>query len=377
MKVINTLEMKVLHFIDSKNRGGAETIALDICRNAKNHGIDLTFVTTQRGVLEEDFRHSGADFVKLTRRLPIDFRLVKNLRRIIKKKEIQIVQAYQAVEGVHLYLATLGLSIKRVLSFQGGMLYDWKNKISLKFLIPRMNANIAVSEGLKKWHAQIDKFDTKNFTVIYNGADEKRLQPAGKNLKKELNLNDDVKLIGMIGNFYREPRKDQLTVCKSFSEVFKGIKNVHGIFVGTIEEGAEKKFADCVNFCKENNIAEKVHFLDARSDVPDILAGLEVFVFSSLHEGLPVAAVEAMLAKVPMIVSNIEPLLEVSDNGKYAEVFEVQNATELAQKILQLLKDDLARKDLAAHAYEFAKENFSIEAHLRQLKKLYEKILSE
>ena len=369
--------MKILHFLDSTNRGGAETIALDICRNAKKYGMDLTFVTARGGALEEDFRASGADFIKLKRRLPIDFSLVRNLRKIIEEKEIKIVQGYQAVEGIHLYLATLGLRVKKVLSFQGGTLYDWKNKNALNFLIPRMNANIVVSKGLKKWHARVDRFDTKNFTVIYNGADEKRLAPSGKSLKRELGLNESVLLVGMIGNFYREPRKDQLTICKSLPKIFAEIENAHCVFAGRIEDGAEEKFAECVRFCKENNIATRVHFLGARGDVPDILEALDLFIFSSFHEGLPVAVAEAMLAGAPMIVSNIEPLLEASGDGEYAEVFEVQNDAELAEKILKLLKNENARKDLANRAYEFALENFSIEAHFRELKKLYEKLLSE
>lgn len=369
-------EMRILHFLDSTNRGGAETIALDVCRNAKNHGMDLTFVTARGGALEEDFRASGAEFIKLKRRLPVDFLLVRRLRQIIEEKEIKIVQGYQAVEGIHLYLATLGLRVKKVLSFQGGTLYDWKNKNALNFLIPRMNANIVVSEGLKKWHARVDRFDTRNFTVIYNGADEKRLQPSGKSLKKELGLDENVSLVGMIGNFYREPRKDQLTICKSLPKVFSKQENAHCVFAGKIEEGAEEKFAACVRFCKENNIANRVHFLGARSDVPDILDALDLFIFSSFHEGLPVAVAEAMLAKVPTIVSNIEPLLEASGGGKYAKVFEVQNDVELSKKILELLENNCARKDLANRAYEFARENFSIEAHLRELEKLYNKLLS-
>lgn len=369
--------MKVLHFLDTTNRGGAETIALDVCRNARFHEMDLTFVTAQGGALEEDFRTSGADFIKLKRRLPIDFLLVKKLRKIIEEREIEVVQGYQAVEGLHLYLAVLGLRVKKVLSFQGGTFYDWKNKNALNFLIPRMNANIVVSQGLKNRHEQLDKFDTKNFTVIYNGADAKRLQPTGKSLKKELGLDESVLLVGMIGNFYREPRKDQLTICKSLPKVFAEIKNAHCIFAGGIEDGAEEKFAACVRFCKGNNIADRVRFLGARSDVPDILDALELFVFSSFHEGLPVAIAEAMLAKVPLIVSNIEPLLEASGGGKYAEVFQVQNDEKLAEKILELLKDKTARNDLAIRAFEFATENFSIEAHLRELKKLYERILSE
>jgi L-malate glycosyltransferase len=368
--------MRVLHFLDTLNRGGAETQVLDVCRNAADFGLEMTFATAQGGVMEKEFQAADVDFYKLNRRFPVDLYLASQLRKIIKEQKIEIVQGYQAVEGLHLYLATRGLkNVRRVLSFQGGMSPDWKNRRAVKFLIPRMDANIVVSQGLKKWHAENDRFDTKNFTVIYNGADTKRLQPTGKSLREELSLPEDAFLVGMIGNFYRERRKDQLTVCKALPKVFAEIPEAHCVFAGKIEPGAEDKMADCINFCIENRIIERVHFLGGRADVPDILAALDLFVFSSLHEGLPVAMAEAMLAKVPLIVSDIEPLLEASAGGKYAEVFPAGNAEILSRKILELLKDENLRENLANHAFEYARENFSIEAHLKSLKNLYKSLL--
>lgn len=370
---IHHYKMKVLHFLDTLNRGGAETQVLDVCRNAGEFGLEMTFVTANGGVMEDEFRAANKDFYKLNRKLPVDLSLVSQLRKIIKEQQIQIVQGYQPVDGLHLYLATRGLkNVKRVLSFQGGMSPDWKNRRAVKFLIPRMDANIVVSRGLKKWHTEIDGFNTENFTVIYNSADAKRLEPTGKSLRKELNLPENTLLIGMIGNFYREPRKDQLTICRALPKVFAEIENAHCVFAGKTEQGAEEKLQKCIDFCRENNITEKVHFLGGRSDVPDILNALDLFVFSSLHEGLPIAMSEAMLAKVPLIVSDIEPLLEASANGKYAEVFPTQNAEVLSEKILKLLKDKSLRENLSNGSFEFAQNNFRIEAHLRELKKLYE-----
>jgi glycosyltransferase involved in cell wall biosynthesis len=368
--------MKVLHLLDTVNRGGAEMIALDVCRNARDYGIDLTFVTTQGGAMEEDFRASGAEFFRLQRNLPLDFKVVLQLRQIIKQKRIEIVQAYQAVDGLHLYFATVGLkNVKRVLSFQG-FIADKKNRRASRFLIPQMDANIVVSRGLQKWLEKEDKLDTsKNFHLIYNGADAKRLQPSGKSLRKELNLDKDTSLLGMVGNFYRDPRKDQFTLCKSLPRVFSEIENAHCLFAGKTEAGAEQKLQDCINFCSENGIAERVHFLGARSDVPDILNALDLFVFSSLHEGLPVAVTEAMLAGVPMILSDIEPLLEVSENGEYAEIFPVQNEEVLGEKIIKLLKDKNRREDLSKRALEYAQENFSIKAHIENLKTLYANLI--
>ena len=368
--------MRVLHFLDSLGRGGAEMQALDVCRNASHFGLEMTMVAAGGGVLEEDFRNSGVEFIRFNRKFPVDIYLASQLRKIIKERRIQIVQGYQAVDGLHVYLAARGLrNVKKVLSFQG-FIPDNRNRLVSRFLIPRMDANIVVSRGLQNWLATKDRLKTgEKFTVIYNGADPKRLEPTGKSLRKELAISRDSSLFGMIANFYRDPRKDQLTVCRALPKVFAEFPEAHCIFAGRVEAGAEEKMADCINFCIASKIIDHVHFLGARSDVPDILAALDVFVFSSLQEGFPVAVSEAMLAGVPIVVSDIEPLREASRNGEFAEIFPVKDADVLSQKILGLLKDDTLGNDLAARALEFADENFSIGAHLGRLKNLYESLL--
>jgi glycosyltransferase involved in cell wall biosynthesis len=84
---------------------------------------------------------------------------------------------------------------------------------------------------------------------------------------------------------------------------------------------------------------------------------------------------EAMLARVPSVLSDIKPLLETSQNGEFAEIFQTQNSDDLTAKLIKLAKNKEFRNDLANRAFNHAKENFSIEAHLENLKKLYESII--
>ena len=369
--------MKVLHLLDSLNRGGAETLALDVCRNARANDLDLTLAATGGGALETDFENSGVEFVRLQRRLPVDFRVVASLRQIIKKREIEIVHAHQAVEAVHAYLAGQGTKTKIVLTHHG-FIADRKNLLTLKFLIPRVSINLVVSGALLSWYAAENDLKFPDRTrILYNGVDEKRLKGDGGNFRRELGLTENDLLVGMIANFYRDPRKDQMTVCRALPKVFAEIKNAHCVFVGKTETGAEEKREACARFCEENNIADRVHFLGARSDVPDILAALDLFAFSSLQEGLPIAAAEAMLARVPLIVSDIAPLLEMSKGGEYAKVFPVGNHEILSDEITNFLKNKNLRNDLANRAFDYARENFSIEAHLKNLKNLYQSLLEK
>ncbi len=360
--------------LDTLGRGGAEMQVLDVCRNAARFGLQITVTAAGGGALEGAFAETGVELIRLSRKFPVDLYMASQLRRIIKDRGIEIVHGFQAVDGTHIYLAASGIkNVKKVLSFQG-FVPDKRNRIALRLLIPRMDLNIVVSNGLKRWLSEHDHLNTNGFELLYNGADPARLRPTGRSIRGELGLPPDARLIGMIGNFYRDERKDQLTFCRALPAVLEQFPRLHCVFAGRIENGAEGKMADCLNFCIEHNLTDRVHFLGSRNDVPNILSELEVFVFSSLHEGLPVAVSEAMLARVPMIVSDIEPLLEATANGKYARVFPIRDEKALTGNIIDLLSDDETRVRLAEEAYQFASGNFSIYAHLKRLTELYQNL---
>lgn len=372
--------MNVLYLLEGLDRGGAETQALDVCRNAKRHGINLVFATQLSGALESEIRSTGIPFYRVRRKLsyrfPIDITVAYRLRKLIKEHKIQIVHGYQPIDGINLFLATRGLgSVKKVLSFQG-FIQDSKHRRASQFLVSRMDANISVSNGLVKiLHDEDGVNVSKNFHVVYNGADPARIAPSGKSIRTELNIDPNAIVFGMTANFYRDRRKDQLTICKALPKVFSQLGNAHFIFAGGIERGAEEKADECMRICREAGISDRVSFLGSRNDVADILQALDVYVFSSYYEGLPVAVTEAMLAGVPMIVSDIEPLREATGNGKYAEIFPVEDFETLAKKMLAMAANKDARRTQAEQAQQFARDNFSIDAHFRELKKIYEKLL--
>jgi glycosyltransferase involved in cell wall biosynthesis len=374
--------MRVLHLLDSLNRGGAETLALDVCRNARAGGLDLTFAATGGGELEDDFRRSGAHFVRLSRRAPLDPKLIGQLRRLITERAVEVVHCHQAVEALHAYLATRGVGgggggrrVKRVLSFHL-CAADAKNRVALKFLAPRMDANVAVSRELLACLDTEGGFATaKNFHVIYNGVDVARLGRAtngASDLRCELKLAEGDLLLGMVGNFYADARKDQLTVCRALPAVFRRVPDAHFAFAGGhAGEGATRIYQECVDYCRRQGIADRVHFLGKRADVAGVLGALDIFVFSSRRDSFGVAVVEAMLAGVPAVVSDIGALLEVTNGGEYASVFRTGDADDLARRLSELAADRARRVRLAEAARRWAAAEFGIETHVANLLKLY------
>ncbi|HEV2763799.1 MAG TPA: glycosyltransferase family 4 protein [Pyrinomonadaceae bacterium] len=363
--------MKVMHIMDSLNRGGAEVLALDVCRNARAAGLELTFVATGGGDLEEDFRNSGVDFVRLQRRAPVDLRLAARLRRVVRERGVRVVHTHQAVEALHAHLATLGTKVKRVMSFHLCEA-DAKNRAALKLLAPLTDANVAVSRDLLRClHTQAG-FDTdRNFRAVYNGVDARRLRGDGRRVRDELKLHDSHLLLGMVGNFYADRRKDQLTVCRALVRVFAREPRAHFAFVGARDTQAPRVFEECVEFCREHAIGARVHFLGKRADIPDILDALDVFVLSSRHEGLGIAAVEAMMTGTPAVVSDLGPLLEVAGGGEYAAVFRAGDSEDLSERLLELVGDSARRARLGERGREWAQTQFGIEAHLASLGELY------
>jgi glycosyltransferase involved in cell wall biosynthesis len=365
--------MRVLHLLDSLNRGGAEMLALDVCRNARAHGdLDLTFVATGGGELEDDFRRSGANYIRLARRSPLDLKLIAQLRAVIKERGIEVVHCHQAVEALHAYLATIGTKTKRVLSFHL-CAADAKNRIALKYLAPRMDANIAVSRELLACLESEAGFETKkNFHLVYNGVDARRLRATtGADVRAELKLAKSDLLLGMVGNFYADARKDQLTVCRALPAVFRRAANAHFAFAGGYQEAESRVYQDCVDYCRQAGIAERVHFLGRRADVAALLNALDLFVFSSRRDTFGVAVVEAMLAGVPCVVSDIGALREVSGEGHYAALFRTGDAEDLSLQLVELIRDSARRARLGAEAKRWAGERFGIESHIAELLELY------
>lgn len=369
--------------LDSLNRGGAEMLCLDVARNAASHGFDLTFVASGGGDLESEFTSSGVEFVRLQRRLPIDPMLVLSVRKIIIEREIVVAHAQQAVEAIHLYLATRGTGVKCVMSLQNYIL-DRKNRIATKWIVPRIDAVCPVSDSMQNWFRTGEGFAvTDRYFVLPNGVDRSRLVPTrlpgGVSLRSELGIRPESRLLGMIGNFYRDRRKDQMTICNALPRVFAEHTNANFVFVGSVHAGAEAYFAECQSVCERAGIGERVHFIGKRSDIPDILAELDLFVFSSVQEGLPVAAVEALLMGVPMVVSDIPPLLEVTGNipgeQPYAAVFRTQDADDLAAKLIELLDDPGTMRRLGDNAGRLAPRRYSIESHLGRLMEIYSAIV--
>ena len=187
-------------------------------------------------------------------------------------------------------------------------------------------------------------------------------------------ISQEILLLGMVGNFVKG--RDPLTVCKALVLLKNQGITFQFVFVGKASDRYPNIYEDCKNIILENNLSDQVHFLGSRNDVPNILQQLDAFVYSTDHDTFGIAVVEAMAAGIPVLVNNWPVMTEISQNGKYASIYETKNENDLLRELLQFIDNRMAYKEKASVAATYAKNTFSIEKHITNINALYANIIA-
>lgn len=346
----------------------------DFVNNLPHNGHKTVTVSLGKGAMFNDFAKSNIDFRFFERKWPIDPSVVIGLRKLIRSEKIEIINTHSDVVAVHAYLATRFLNTKMVLFFHGNTYSDkfnFKRNLSLKYLVPKMDACVAVSKSYLNVLRQRSLFPVHNFSVVYNGVDFKKFPACKGQLKAELNLPENTFLIGMIGNF--NWGRDQLTVCKALPGVFKELPDARFVFVGARLQEYAEVYDECVSYCAEQKISDKVYFLGSRKDTPNILNSLNLYLYASKSDSFGISLIEAMYCGVPLLVNDLPVFLEITNNGEYATVFKSGDARDIVEKIMDL-KNSGFGKCKAEKAKVYAEQKFSIHEHIKNLISLYQSL---
>ena len=185
----------------------------------------------------------------------------------------------------------------------------------------------AISNSVK---LDIYKRSGLNAIRVYNGINLGLIHQ-----KKDFSVSDKFKIL--IVSRLRHNKKGQhlaLKAVKISSE--KGIKNITLDIIG---EGPSKVFLE--KMTKKNDLENQINFLGFkdRNYIYKHIKDYDLLLQPSLYEGFGLTVVEAMAAKVPVLVSNIEGPMEVIENGKFGYFFEVGNPKDLSLQIDKIIKN--------------------------------------
>ncbi|WP_421945893.1 glycosyltransferase family 4 protein [Pedobacter sp.] len=208
----------------------------------------------------------------------------------------------------------------------------------LSFLIEKYSHNIiVVSNAVKQhWEKHIRK---QAITRIYNGIDTSIYGQNEGLLKEELNLNNNDFLIGMIGRVNHWKGQDY------FIDIAKLIleqqPNVKFVIAGDAYPGNEHLVDKLVNRIENENLKKAIHYIGYRTDIPNILNSLDVFVLpSTCPDPFPTVILEAMASSKPVIATKHGGACEMIADNETGILIPYNNAQQSAGKILKLITNE-------------------------------------
>jgi len=215
-----------------------------------------------------------------------------------------------------------------------------------------------VREGVIKY------FDVKQSDVVtvYNGCLASEI--ASRADLASHNRKNPVFTIGMVASL--ENHKDQPTLIKAAKVLKEENLEFRVILVG---DGSRKE--EYVDLVREAGVKDRVEFLGVRKDIPELLGGMDVFVYSAKKdEGMGIALAEAMIAGVPVVATDVGACREVLEGGSLGVLVSEKDPKAMAGAIKQAINDPDSFKLMAKSAKKKALRDFGIEKTAAQYAKV-------
>ncbi|TAI48552.1 N-acetyl-alpha-D-glucosaminyl L-malate synthase BshA [Flagellimonas allohymeniacidonis] len=236
-------------------------------------------------------------------------------------------------------------------------------KPAVTFSINKSDVVTSVSENLKQSTLRI--FDIhKDIEVIPNFIDSKKYSQEYTDCQRSLMANDDERIVTHISNFRKVKHIPDVI------NVFHRIQKEMPAKLIMVGEGPEKEGAE--RLCDHLGIADKVVFLGNSNEIDRILCFSDLFLLPSKSESFGLAALEAMINRVPVISSNTGGIPEVNIQGVSGFLADVGDVDEMSKKAIYILSDDAILEKFKQNAHEVASK-FDILNILPLYEEVYEK----
>tara|TARA_R110002049_G_scaffold293219_2_gene478095 strand:+ start:1359 stop:2501 length:1143 start_codon:yes stop_codon:yes gene_type:complete len=347
--------------------GGSGVVATELGIALANRGHEIHFITYKQPVRLEllneriHFHEVHVPEYPLFQYQPYELALSSKLVDTIKFFGIELLHVHYAIPHAYAgYMAKKmleedGIYIPMVTTLHGtDITLVGKHpfyKPAVTFSINKSDVVTSVSENLKQ--STLDLFHIKKeIHVIPNFIDKSHYNVESKECQRSLMANENERIITHISNFRKVKRIPDVI------QIFKKIQDKIPAKLMMVGEGPEKEKAE--ELAEKLGIKDKVVFLGNSNQVDRILCFSDLFLLPSETESFGLAALEAMMHRVPVISSNTGGIPEVNVEGVTGFMSKVGDVDEMAFNALKILRDDATLtkfKDNAekvAHKFDIA-----------------------
>jgi glycosyltransferase involved in cell wall biosynthesis len=366
--------MKIIYLLGSLNRGGTETLILDLVKNIKKSDFDFLVLHRKSGALKDDFYQSGIQIKPL--KSGNFLKIIWHLRFMVKKEKVNIIHAQQPIDLIYAYVATIGLKTKVVMTMHGfDFEYTGKDKKILELSFKYADKNLFVSEYQAAYFKKEYGLNAAKVLVHYNALALEKFEHSGNNnyLRKELHLKNNFILLGTVGNFV--PVRDHMIICRFLKQLRDNHINFHFVFAGSRSDKYPELYDNCVEYCRTNKLESQVTFSGSRNDIPTFLPQLDAFIYATNHDTFGIAVIEAIASGIPVFVNNWPVMEEVTENGKMATLYPTGDEEALMKLFEKFLNNRPIYSKKAVDSANMVKSKYQIDKHVNNLKDIYGQIL--
>lgn len=351
---------RVLNMFTIMDRGGAETMVMNYYRHIDRTKVQFDFLVhrEQRGAYDDEIEALGGRIYRMCPIYPQNFaRYKRDIRTFfLEHPEYKIIHSHMSELGYFAFSEAKrqGIPVRICHAHNAPHGFDMKMIMRTYFkkrMMPYVTHLFMCGIDSGRW--LYGKQNEDRFIMLNNAIDvqtytydsNKRIE-----MRRQLNLTDDL-VIGHVGRF--NPQKNHPFLMDIFAAVLKKESNAVLLLVGGGEDMPKIQAK-----AQTLGIAEHVRFLGIRSDVAGLMQAMDVFVFPSLYEGLPVTMVEAQAAGLPCIISDKVPPECIITEGLVDIMPLSAGAETWSEKLLE--KRDTPRTDrrseIAAHGFDITTE---------------------
>lgn len=360
---------RVMQVVISLTPGGTERLVIEICRRLGRGFEPSVCCLDDEGEWAGEVRRLGIEVVALQRQPGFRPSLGRQIADLALERGIDVLHCHQYSPFVYGRIAKLWQPHMRLIYTEHGRLSDappsWKRQL-VNPLLSNFDGNIvAVSDDLRRY--MIDaRFPRSRVSVVHNGIDTGALPgPADRQrARAALGIDDDSFVLASVARL--DPVKDFMSLLDAFAEVRQAVPRSRLLIVG---DGSER--AALTARAARADLCGAVDFLGMRSDVRALLPAADLYVNSSISEGVSITILEAMAAGVPVVATGVGGTPEVLADGAAGVLVPARSPSRLAQAAIALAGDHRARTRLAAVGRRRLESSFTVQRMVAEYLRLY------
>lgn len=363
--------VRVLMLFTNMNRGGAESMVMSYYRNIDRSKVQFDFLVhrPERGAYEDEIEQLGGRIYRLIPFHPFTFGQYRKLvsRFFDEHPEYQIIHGHCSELGFFIYKEASRRGVPHIIAHahNAHALYDlkwpfrtWYKHRMRKYLTHEFTCGQEAAVWLfgkklaKQAVLQRNAIDTQQFRFDM----ESRVQ-----IRKEFGIADDTLLIGHVGRFEKQKNHTFLI------DIFEKFLALHPQTCLLLVGGTGNLEGSIKSKVKEKGFADKVIFAGTRSDVPQILSAMDVFLFPSFMEGMSLSMLEAQCAGLSCLVSDSIPKeISVTDLITY---YPLERSVEDWAKLL--MEVSKGKSDRMVYSKKVAEAGYDIKKNAEWLQNYY------